>query len=67
MLIQNQMRLSMVHFRTNENDKCVVFVYWMWQTIIDDYFAIVCGNTLSENKIGFLYMHNRGYLIEDNN
>jgi len=26
MLIQNQMRLSMVHFRTNENDKCVVFV-----------------------------------------
>ena len=37
----------------------------MCQTIIDNYFAIECGNLLSKNKIGFLYEHNRGYSIEN--
>lgn len=62
---EDNMRLPMVHFSTNEKDKCVVFVHGMCQTIIDNYFAIVCGNTLSEKNIGFLYAHNRGYSIEN--
>lgn len=37
----------------------------MCQTIIDNYFAIVCGKTLSENNIGFIYTHNRGHSIEN--
>ena len=62
---KDNMRLPMVHFNTNEKDICVIFVHGMCQTIIDNYFAIVCGNALSENKIGFLYAHNRGYSIEN--
>ena len=62
---KDNMRLPMVHFNTNEKDICVIFVHGMCQTIIDNYFAIVCGNLLLENKIGFLYAHNRGYSIEN--
>lgn len=62
---EDNMRLPMIHFSTNEKDVCVIFVHGMCQTIIDNYFAIVCGNILSENKIGFLYAHNRGYSIEN--
>lgn len=62
---KDNMRLPMVHFNTNEKDICVIFVHGMCQTIIDNYFAIVCGNTLSDNKIGFIYAHNRGYSIEN--
>ena len=62
---KDNMRLPMVHFNTNEKDICVIFVHGMCQTIIDNYFAIVCGNTLSEKNIGFLYAHNRGYSIEN--
>lgn len=62
---KDNMRLPMVHYSTIEKDICVIFVHGMCQTIIDNYFAIVCGNLLSENNIGFLYSHNRGYSIEN--
>ena len=62
---KDNIRLPMVHFCNNEKDICVIFVHGMCQTIIDNYFAIVCGNLLSENKIGFIYAHNRGYSIEN--
>ena len=62
---KDNMRLPMVHYSTIEKDICVIFVHGMCQTIIDNYFTIVCGNVLSENKIGFLYAHNRGYSIEN--
>lgn len=59
------LRLPMVHFESKEKDKCVIFIHGMCQTIMDNYFAIVCGNILSENNIGFLYEHNRGHSIEN--
>ena len=62
---KDNIRLPMVHFCNNEKDICVIFVHGMCQTIIDNYFAIVCGNLLSANKIGFIYAHNRGYSIEN--
>lgn len=62
---KDNMRLPMVHFSSDEKDICVIFIHGMCQTIIDNYFAIVCGNLLSENKIGFLYEHNRGHSIEN--
>ncbi len=52
---KDSMRLPMVHYSTIEKDICVIFVHGMCQTIIDNYFAIVCGNLLSENKNGLLY------------
>lgn len=62
---KDNMRLPIVHFNSNKKNICVIFVHGMCQTIIDNYFAIVCGNLLSKNKIGFLYEHNRGYSIEN--
>lgn len=57
--------LPMIHFNSNEKDICVIFIHGMCQTIIDNYFATVCGNILAENNIGFLYEHNRGHSIEN--
>lgn len=62
---EDGLRLPMIHFGVSEKDICVVFIHGMCQTIIDNYFATVCGNILSKNNIGFLYEHNRGHSIEN--
>lgn len=62
---EDGLRLPMIHFNNNEKDICVIFIHGMCQTILDNYFAIVCGNTLSKNNIGFLYEHNRWHSIEN--
>lgn len=62
---EDNMRLPMMHFSIKEKDICIIFVHGMCQTIIDNYFSIVCGNLLQENNIGFIYAHNRGYSIEN--
>ena len=59
------LRLPMVHFESVDKDICVIFIHGMCQTIIDNYFATVCGDILSKNNIGFLYEHNRGHSIEN--
>lgn len=62
---EDGLKLPMVHFNSKEKDICVIFIHGMCQTIIDNYFATVCGNILSKNNIGFLYEHNRGHSIEN--
>lgn len=62
---EDGLRLPMVHFNSNEKDICVIFIHGMCQTILDNYFATVCANSLLENNIGFLYEHNRGHSIEN--
>lgn len=62
---EDNLKLPMVHFNSKEKDICVIFIHGMCQTIIDNYFATVWGNVLSENNIGFLYEHNRGHSIEN--
>lgn len=62
---EDGLRLPMIHFNTHKKDICVIFVHGMCQTIIDNYFAVVCGNLLSKNNIGFIYAHNRGHSIEN--
>lgn len=62
---EDGLRLPMIHFGVSEKNICVVFIHGMCQTIIDNYFATVCGNILSKNNIGFLYEHNRGHSIEN--
>ncbi len=62
---EDNLKLPMVHFDSKEKDICVIFIHGMCQTIIDNYFATVWGNVLSENNIGFLYEHNRGHSIEN--
>ncbi len=60
---KDDLRLPMIHFNGDNKDLCVIFIHGMCQTIIDNYFATVWGKILSENKIGFIYAHNRGYSI----
>lgn len=62
---EDGLRLPMVHFNSKEKDICVVFIHGMCQTIIDNYFAIKCGEILANNNIGFIYAHNRGHSIEN--
>ncbi len=62
---EDGLKLPMVHFSSKEKDICVIFIHGMCQTIINNYFATVWGNVLSENNIGFLYEHNRGHSIEN--
>lgn len=62
---EDNLRLPMVHFDSREKDICAIFIHGMCQTIIDNYFATVWGNVLSENHIGFIYEHNRGHSIEN--
>ncbi len=62
---EDGLKLPMIHFSSKEKDICVIFIHGMCQTIIDNYFATVWGNVLSENNIGFLYEHNRGHSIEN--
>lgn len=62
---EDGLRLPLVHFNSEKKDICVIFIHGMCQTIIDNYFATVCGNILIKNKISFLYEHNRGYSFEN--
>lgn len=62
---KDNLRLPMVHFNSHKKDICVIFIHGMCQTIVDNYFSVVCGNILLENHIGFLYQHNRGHSIEN--
>ena len=59
------LRLPMIHFESDKKDICVIFIHGMCQTILDNYFATVCGELLSRNSIGFIYEHNRGHSIEN--
>lgn len=59
------LRLPQIHFASQKKDICVIFIHGMCQTIIDNYFTIVCANHLNENNIGFIYAHNRGHSIEN--
>ena len=62
---EDELRLPIIHFDAHEKDICVIFIHGMCQTILDNYFAVVCGKTLAENNIGFIYAHNRGHSIEN--
>ena len=62
---EDGLRLPLIHFDSKEKDICIICIHGMCQTIIDNYFAVVWGNILSDNNIGFIYEHNRGHSIEN--
>ena len=62
---EDGLRLPMVHFNSVEKDICVICIHGMCQTIVDNYFAVIWGQILSNNNIGFIYEHNRGHSIEN--
>lgn len=59
------LRLPMVHFESNKKDICIICIHGMCANIMDNYFATVWGNLLSQKNIGFIYEHNRGHSIEN--
>lgn len=59
------LKLPMVHFPSEEKDICIICIHGMCETIIDNYFATVWGDILSDNNICFIYEHNRGHSIEN--
>lgn len=62
---EDELRLPMIHFASEEKDICVICIHGMCATIVDNYFATVWGNLLSEKSIGFICEHNRGHSIEN--
>lgn len=62
---EDGLKLPMVHFESDNKDICVICIHGMCGTIVDNYFATVWGNLLSDKNIGFIYEHNRGHSIEN--
>lgn len=59
---KDNLRLPGVHYKPqSDTNICVVLVHGMSGNILENYFAAVLGQTLSEDGIGFIYGHNRGY------
>lgn len=62
---EDGLKLPMLHFEAKEKDICIICIHGMCGTIVDNYFATVCGKKLAKNDIGFIYEHNRGHSIEN--
>lgn len=62
---EDGLRLPMIHFNSEKKDICVICIHGMCQTIVNNYFAVIWGQMLSSNDIGFIYEHNRGHSIEN--
>lgn len=62
---EDGLKLPMVHFNSAKKDICVICIHGMCQTIVNNYFAVIWGQMLSSNDIGFIYEHNRGHSIEN--
>ena len=55
------LRLQSTLWRGKTNDICVICIHGMGENVIENYFANIIGNKLSNNNISFMYGHTRGY------
>lgn len=58
---KDDLRLMGVHYEPQSKDIAVLSIHGMSGNVIENYFGNVLGKTLSENGIGFIFAHNRGY------
>lgn len=58
---KDDLRLQGIHYEAENRQTCVLFIHGMSGNSIENYFAHVLGESLSQNGIGFIYSHNRGY------
>ena len=58
---EDNLRLQGVHYDSGLRDACVLCIHGMSGNFIENYFAHVLGEKLSNYNIGFIYGHNRGY------
>lgn len=57
----DDIKLQGVEYEPDKRDLCVIFIHGMSGNFIENYFAQVLGEKLSNEGFGFLYGHNRGY------
>ncbi len=58
---KDDLRLMGVHYKPESKDIAVLAIHGMSGNVIENYFGNVLGKTLSQNGIGFIFSHNRGY------
>lgn len=56
---EDNLRLMGTHYQGEET--CIISIHGMSGNFIENYFAHVLGETLANQKYGFIYGHNRGY------
>ncbi|MCF2624561.1 DUF1749 domain-containing protein [Fusobacterium perfoetens] len=54
------------YWEGNGKDTCVVFTHGMFDNLLENTFAHVLGEKLSNNGYGFIFGHNRGYGVINN-
>ncbi len=57
----NDLRLMGVHYEPESKNVAVLAIHGMSGNVVENYFCHVLGKNLSDNGIGFIYSHNRGY------
>ncbi len=63
---EDGLELMGFHYDPGNRDVCVLLTHGMAGNFIENDFASILGEELSNNGIGFIYAHNRGYsLIND--
>lgn len=58
---KDNLRLEGVHYIPENKDICVLVIHGMSGNFIENKWGDITGQKLSENGIGFIYAHNRGY------
>lgn len=58
---EDKLRLQGVHYGPGLKNTCVLCIHGMSGNFMENYFASILGDTLSNQNIGFVYGHNRGY------
>lgn len=58
---EDDLRLMGIHYAPEEKDVAVIAIHGMSGNIIENYFGHIIGKELSQNGIGFIFSHNRGY------
>lgn len=57
----DDLRLPGMHYPSDAKDMCVILIHGMSGFILENYFGHVLGETISQQRFGYMYTHNRGY------
>src|SRR3989338_7124 len=57
----DNLRLQGIHYEPTQKETGIVFIHGMSGNSIENQFAHIAGEVLSDTGTGFIYAHNRGY------
>ena len=57
----DDLKLPGMYYPSDKKDLCVLFIHGMSGFFLENYFGHILGRLLQENKLGYIYTHNRGY------